>query len=389
MLKSVRLQNFKSFRDVRVNLGPRNLLVGPNMAGKSNFIEVFRFLHRVSFHGISAYGLRSALHGGVQELTWKGGDSNLISISLEGLGTGPGAPESAEWTYELAVAGDERGSVWVQEERLTLSIAGRRHELIVTKDGNRSLVNQDGREIIPRLDADRPALEFDIPGWDGSFLRQFVGSCYFYELLPPRMRNASPVTATRFLTPHGDNLSSWLMQLQTRYGDAFAQIRQVCRDVLPSFADLFTSPTEQGTVLVGSREEHLKRPVSMWEMSDGELAFVALLSVIFAPPELAASLCCIEEPDNHLHPRLLETLVELLRQVQDELGVSGSPQVIATTHSPYLVDKVSLDELIVFQKHEGATLVTYPRDKAHLRELLQNGELGLGDLFYSGALQGG
>jgi hypothetical protein len=52
------------------------------------------------------------------------------------------------------------------------------------------------------------------------------------------------------------------------------------------------------------------------------------------------------------------------------------------------VDKVSLDELIVFEKRQGATVVTYPKDKAHLRELLQREELGLGDLFYSGALQG-
>jgi len=178
------------------------------------------------------------------------------------------------------------------------------------------------------------------------------------------------------------------MQLQTRYSDAFARIQQVCRDVLPGFVDLFTSPTQQATVLVGSREEHLKRPLSAWEMSDGELAFVALLSLIYGPAELGAGLYCIEEPENHLHPRLIETLIELLRQAQDEPGASGSAQVIATTHSPYLVDKLSLDELIVFEKRQGATVVTYPKDKAHLRELLQNEDLGLGDLFYSGALQG-
>jgi predicted ATPase len=79
----------------------------------------------------------------------------------------------------------------------------------------------------------------------------------------------------------------------------------------------------------------------MWEMSDGELAFVALLSLIYGPAELGAGLYCIEEPENHLH------------------------------------------------KRQGATIVTYPRDKAHLREPLQNEELGLGDLVYSGALQGG
>lgn len=389
VLKSVRLQNFKSFRDVHVNLGLRNILVGPNMSGKSNFLEVFRFLQRVSFPQPGTLGLANAFTGGFQEFTWKGGDSNLIVITLEGAGAGAGRVPDADWRYEIAIVGDERGFIRVQDEQLSLSTSGLSHELIVKRDGGRSLVNKDGRDIVSRVDPNRAALEFELPDWDGSFLRRSIASCYFYRLIPGVMGRPNPAAAPRFLNEAGDNLSSWLMQLQTRYSEPFAKIRQVCRDVLPGFADLFTWPTQQATVLIGSREDYLNRPVSVWEMSDGELAFVALLSLIFAPPELSADLYCIEEPENHLHPRLLETLVELLRQVQDERGASGSAQLIATTHSPYLVDHVSLDELIVFEKREGATLVTHPKDKAHLRALLESKELGLGDLFYSGALQGG
>ena len=387
MLKSVQLQNFKSFRDVRVNLGLRNCLVGPNMAGKSNFIEVFRFLKRVSFPRPGTWGLPNAFTGGFPEFTWKGGDSNLIFISLEGTVTEAGDLQNSEWNYEISVVGDERGLIRVQAERLSLSSSGTSHELIVKRNGGRSLVNKDGRELVSSLEPSRAALEFEIPDWDGAFLRRSIASWYFYRLMPDLMRQMNPLAASLFLTEGGDNLAAWLMQLQTRYSDAFARIRHVCRDVFPDFADLFTWPTQQGAVSVGSRENHLKRPVSMWEMSDGELTFVALLSLIFSPPDLGASLYCVEEPENHLHPRLIETLMELLKQTQGELGMSRSGQVIATTHSPYLVDKVSLDELIVIEKRKGATVVTYPRDKAHLWELLQNEELGLGDLFYSGALQ--
>jgi predicted ATPase len=383
VLKSVRLQNFKSFQDVRVNLGVRNVLVGPNMSGKSNFVEAFRFLRRVAFFPEpGVWGLANAFPGGFHEFTWKGEDSNLIIITLEG------ATAEADWRYEIAIVGDERGFIRVQDERLTLSLLGQSHELIVSRDGQRSLVNRDDRVVLSGIDPSRAAIEFEVPDWDGSFLRKSIAWCYFYRLLPQHMRNVNPAAAAPFLKENGDNLSSWLMQMQTKYSEAFAKIQQVCRDVLPGFVDLFTSPTQQATVFVGSREEHLKRPLSMWEMSDGELAFVALLSLIYGPAELGAGLYCIEEPENHLHPRLIETLIELLRQVQDELGASGSAQIIVTTHSPYLVDKVSLDELIVFEKRQGATVVTYPKDKAHLRELLQNEELGLGDLFYSGALRG-
>ncbi|MBI3668144.1 MAG: AAA family ATPase [Acidobacteria bacterium] len=385
----MRLRNFKSFQDVRVNLGLRNVLVGPNMAGKSNFIEVFRFLNRVSFPQPGIWGLPSAFTGGFAEFTWKGGDSNLIAISLEGAVTEAGDLENAEWTYEISIVGDERGSIRVQEERLSFSFSGRSDELIVTREGNRSLVNRGGQEIYHNVDSTRAALEFDVPNWDGSFLRRSIAGWRFYKLIPPLMKQVNPASAPPFLTELGDNLSSWLMHLQTRHSDAFAKIQQVCRDVLPGLEDVFTWPSQQATVVVASRERHLKRPISMWQMSDGELAFLALLSLVYSPRELGASLYCVEEPENHLHPRLTETLMELLRQVQDELGPENSAQVIATTHSPLLVDKVSLDELIVFEKCQGATAVAYPRDKAHLKELLQRKELGLGDLFYSGALERG
>jgi len=122
-------------------------------------------------------------------------------------------------------------------------------------------------------------------------------------------------------------------------------------------------------------------------MSDGQLCFIALLSLIYAPLELGAPLNCIEEPENYLHPRLLHTLIGLLDQVQKELG-PRSAQIITSTHSLELVDKVGLDDLIVFEKRAGMTKCTRPAKKSHLRELLTREQMGLSDLYYSGALSG-
>jgi predicted ATPase len=142
---------------------------------------------------------------------------------------------------------------------------------------------------------------------------------------------------------------------------------------------------ESAKISIGSSEKYFKNPINLSRMSDGELAFLALMSLILAPEELAPPLLCIEEPENHLHPRLLEILVKILSQRQTELG-SRAFQIIITTHSPLLVDKLSIDDLIVFGKEQGATKATRASSKKRLKELLSRKETSLGDLWYSGAL---
>ncbi|MFQ5828382.1 MAG: AAA family ATPase [Candidatus Methylomirabilia bacterium] len=391
MIRRIRVKNFKSLKDVSLTLGLRNVLVGPNMSGKSNFVDVFRFLARMVFPAPGTYGVLNALTtlGGFSEVVWKGGDSNLISISLDGDGVlGSGLEKQVPWSYEISILGDvTRGSVTVQEEVLRVSGPNGTYNLVDTVDGQRVLKNSDGA-VLSRVDrSDRSALEFEIPDWEGNAFRWFVGSWRFYRLLPQRMKEFINVaTAQNFLTENGDNLSSWLLTLQTRHRESFEKIRQVAKDVFPGLEDVFTFPTQQATVYLASTEKHLKGPVSVWQMSDGQLSFIALLSLIFAPPDLSAGLYCVEELENHLHPQLLETLVELLKQAQDELEPYRSAQVIGTTHSPYLVDKCDLKELIVFERRDGTTQCSRPSDKKHLRELLEREEIGLGDLYYSGAL---
>ena len=176
------------------------------------------------------------------------------------------------------------------------------------------------------------------------------------------------------------------MTLQS-HPEEFQRMKQVATDVLPNLKEILTPPTQFATTYVTTQEKGLKGTINIWRMSDGELAFLALLSLIFAPENLGAPLYCIEEPENHLHPKLLETLVEVLTQRQDEFG-SRAAQIITTTHSPYLVDRVNFDELVVVEKFNGATKFTRPASKKHFKELLEREELGLGELWYSGALGG-
>jgi predicted ATPase len=382
MIKTLRVLNYLSLRDVNLELSARNVLIGPNMAGKSNLVNCFQFLSQVAISGLMrAFQDR----GGFSEVVWKGGDESRISFQLTGevISTDKGTPKAYE--YELSIIGSATGSITVEREHLVAKTGNLIYPLIDLRYGQGKITHADGSSVFTLPSPSQSALEFPVPGWEGTAVRDLISRWRFYRLVPAVMKQANAATEQVFLNSVGDNFSSWFMTLQGRHPLEFRLIKQAAVDVFPELEEILTPPTQFATTYVTTRERHLKQPVSIWHMSDGELTFLALLSLIFAPPSLGAPLYCIEEPENHLHPRLLETLVELLTQRQSELGPQAA-QIIVTTHSPHLVDKVNLDELIVVEKRNGATYFTRPASKRGLKELLESKELGLGDLWYSGAL---
>ena len=392
MLTKIRAKNFKSLKDVTLDLGPRNVLVGANMAGKSNVIDLFRFIYDITFPSLSGGGaLSNAVfgRGGFGELLWKGGNEQVIEIALSGT-TWDHGPEWS-WDYEISIQGDVYGNSRIAREQLRIRRATNLppDDLIETSGYERYFRNIQNQRVGASVsDTTRSMLEFEIPGSPANFLRSAVAKWRFYELVPSLMRTPNQTAAATFLQEHGENLSQWLLNLQAEhYDNSFARIQQVLRDTLPQVTSLFNAPTQQSTVALGSREKHLTRPVTLSQMSAGELAFIAFLSLIYAPPDRAGSLYCIEDLENYLHPTLIETLLQVLRQSQEEWERKHeAPQIIMTTHSPLVVDKMKLEEIVFVEKKEGATVCTRPSDKPHLRKLLQDEEIGLGDLVYTGAL---
>jgi predicted ATPase len=382
MITRLRVKNYLSLKDVDLELGQRNVLVGPNMSGKSNLIDCFRFLT----HMVSS-GLSKALldRWGFSEVVWKGGEESRISFQL--VAEDPETPQEPvrSYAYDLSVIGSPTGLISVEHERLEVRVGEKVSTLIDLKNGHGQVTRLDGSPAFEPPGPGRSALEFTVPGWEGTAVKDVIASWRFYRLLPSQMRQANLAVGQQFLKEDGSNFSSWFMTIQTGYPDAFRLIKQAVTDVLPDIEDILIPPTQIATTHMLTRERHLKRPVTSWRMSDGELMFLAWVSLIFAPEDFGAPLFCAEELENYLHPRLLETLVELHNQRRRALGPKAA-QVIFTTHSPYLVDHMDLDDLIVVEKQEGATRCTKPASKAHLRELLAREELGLGELWYSGVL---
>jgi predicted ATPase len=384
MIKKIRFQNFMCLRDVSLDLGWRNIFVGPNMSGKSSIIRALKFLTNVSLTGLTETITKE---GGFSEILWKGVDEGKISFSLREEVLFPDESKPRTYEYEIGLIGNSITSAFIIEKEFLKRIdEGGNYILADFRAGQGKGLHKDGTVAFEQKErSEKSFLEYSVPGWEGMGAKQVFSSWRFYQFIPFAMRQQNPTAKQYFLNIHGDNLSAWLHTLQTGYPDEYNRIIQVIRDVMPDIISIITPPTQMGTTFVQFKEKHLKRPVNLWGISDGALQFLALLSLIFAPTELGAPLFCIEEPETYLHPQLIDTLIEILLQRQLELGEKAA-QIIMTTHHPFLIDKLSLEDLIAMQKKDGATKAIRGVEKGQLRKLLDQGELALSDLWYSGAL---
>jgi predicted ATPase len=389
MIRRIGIRNYRSLRKVDLEPGLVNVFVGPNAAGKSNFLEVMRFLAHVAGQGLSkAVGDR----GGFAEIFWKGETSdNHIEFDLAVdllIETGkPPIPAN----YLLNVEGSQTGRMTVKREFLAIKHGQEFVNVIDMRSGHGEVKHLDGSKAFdPPADPSVSMLEFNIPNWAGTAFKTYLQLTHFYELVPRAMRHLKQFVKAPFLNELGDNLIEYLTTLRTAHAESFREIEQVVKDTFPEIEQLIPEPNQTGQVYLSSKEKFLKRPISVWNMAGGELVFIAFVAIILSPPEFGSPTTCVEEPENHLHPRLLETLVELLRQAQirNIANGYGASQIFATTHSPYLVDRLKLDELVVVEKTQGETHYTRPRDRKDLEELLSREHLGLGELWFTGALGG-
>lgn len=395
MITSLLVKNFRSLRDIHLDLRSRNVLIGANKSGKSTLLEALKFLRHVMGVGDVVKPVND--RGGLARIVWGGRAPSIPSVSqpqvlepiefqLHGETRRPGETTPIIFSYQLTIGGDLRGQIAISREILDLVILDSRRRLIDMAGGQGVAKKWDLNVLFENpTDQKKPALAYDIPGWEAGFVKSEIVAWQFFDLIPQVAKASSnTAAAVAALDEHGGNLSSWIHTLQVNYPDDFNRVAKLFRDAFPEVESLGTIVTQAGTTFITSREKFLQSPITVLEASAGELKFLALMSLIFSP--VSVPLVCVEEPENNLNPRLLSLLVEMANQRRTELGDAGA-QVIVTTHSPYLVDLLEPEDVVLVSKDEGATLFRRPGSEDDLRRLMRQSETTLGRLWFSGSLE--
>ena len=225
--------------------------------------------------------------------------------------------------------------------------------------------------------------EAALAGWND--LASRLRAVRFHTLDHSVMAKSCDAEAPAELAEDGGNIAAALHALQSNRPQEFEAIAAEFMRILPEFSGIH--PVKEGERIAlefGLRGE--ERRIRASRISQGTLALLGILFLATATPRPA--MLCIEEIDRGLHPRALREARDALYRLSHPEGGEAACQVLATTHSPYLLDlfRDQPEEVVIAEKTGSRASFRRLSDVGDLQALL--GEASLGDLWFSGVLGG-
>ena len=423
MIRLIEALNYRCLRYVHQPLDRFAVLVGANGSGKTTFLDVITFLGQLVSEGVEAAVWERTRN--FQELVWKQ-ESSHFELAVEAQAPEPLCACFGENGYnairyevrvgihsdtkEAAIL-DERGLVkraegyqprkpdvfpLLREPPDTILVgAGSthrqgKHRTIFRKGprGNDNFYSEvhhkTGKGWFPsiRLGPRKSALgnlpddttKFPIATWFRQLLIDGIQSLMLNSLA---LRRPSPPGQRRGFSADGSNLPWVVAQLEEpQHRSRLQQWVAHLQTALPDLVAVYTRerPEDRHRYLVLKYRSDLEVP--SWLASDGTLRLLALTLPAYVPDMEGVYL--VEEPENGIHPRAIETVFQSLSSVYDA-------QILLATHSPVILSLAKPEQVLCFQKTEqGATDIVRGKEHPSLRDW--RGKPDLSVLFASGVL---
>lgn len=378
-IESIRVKNYRALCDLELKpLSPLTALLGPNGSGKSTVFDVFAFLSECF-----SVGLRRAWdkRGRFKELHTRG-TSGPIEIELKYRERG----NLPLITYHLSIAEGLYGPVvaeeWLQWRR---GSQGKPFRFLNFENGSGRVVSGEmPDETEERIEEMLDSPEMLAVNTLGQFakhprvsaLRRFITGWHVSYLTADSVRGVAEAGPQERLSTTGDNLPNVIQYLKEQHPERLEEILATLSQRVPRLERVDSEFMADGRLLLEIKDAPFDKPILAKFASDGTLKMLSYLTVLYDPnpPQLLG----IEEPENHLHPRILPELAEECR------NASSRTQLLVTTHSPFFVNGLLPEEVWVLSRDEkGYTQAKRASDMRGIKEFMEEGAK-LGHLWVEG-----
>ncbi len=420
LLTGLKIKNFKSIASADIDFEPLTMLVGANASGKSNLINVFRFISNITTEGIDN---AVALQGGIPYLANaslpKGTPIEIsftLDLSNEGWVRSTGkktvALEIQKIDYHFTLQPNLRGGGYhiisddmsltfdclhvdltarrdqrytslnakylLSAERKTAKASIQlkhiftppdviddetRHtiECDITPQVFARLCNEDKKELmLYRISMLLPSLFSE-----STFIRIF-------DFDPRELKKSSSMASTKILEENGSNVASVLHSI-LRTKENRKKLTTLLNEFLPFVDGITIENNFDKSFSYKVQEKFSNKAFHANFLSDGTVSLLAIIIALYF--EELSNVIILEEPERNIHPKLLSSLLESAEDVSEE------KQVIITTHNPEFLKHAKIDNVRLVQRDaDGYTLISTPGNSEAVRCFVEN-DLGLDDLF--------
>lgn len=425
-IKNISINNFKSIENENINFEPLTMLVGANASGKSNIINIFRFIENIITDGIDN---AIALQGGIQYIANANlpkGEKIEIAFTIDvrnetwmrHLQNRKFALEVQEIDYKFIIQPNIRGTgyhiaydyVKISYDCYSIDSSASKDEkykplniqyTTVFERKNQKSTIKLNHQFVPKenveseleneLIRDNACTYFAfIANEDKTELMLYRLSMllppYFsestfiriFDFDPKELKKASSMASTKILEENGANLAS-ILQTILRKKESSKRLAALLNEFLPFVETISVENNPDKSFSYKIRECYNKKAFHANFLSDGTVSILALILALYF--EEQSNVIILEEPERNIHPKLLANLISSAEDVSKE------KQIIITTHNPEFLKHAQITDVrLVSRETCGKTKICKPADSQIVKEFIKN-DLGLDDLFLQGLLE--
>lgn len=395
-IEHIKVQNFKSFKYLDIELGRFTVIIGANASGKSNFTQVFKFLNDIKLHGLD------------NAVSQQGGMEYLLNF----------ADQSSSLSYEITF--NERVSILsfisrMMGNNVAITKVVYRFEIRQISDSNIKIIGDElninvdvskDKEKIPlsliisnknsQIKVDIDCLQKNQIKYEIEAVKKFVDLFFDTEYMPQSLLLENPLIASIILGSSGGRGSdikiynfdpklaklpvkiSGSSELESDGSNLSVAMKNTMRnsnkrktfsnligDVLPFVCSIDTGNLLDSSVMIVQKENYFEnKPIPAILISDGTINVTALICALYFQRN---SLTIIEEPERNIHPALIAKIVDMMKDA------SNKKQIIATTHSAEVVRHVDIANILLIKRDEvGNSQIIKPSNQEDVKEFLKN-----------------
>ncbi len=403
LIEGLRIQNYKALKDIAMGrigtvpelkgatpLTPLTAVIGKNGCGKSTIFDAFGFLADCMDTDLET-ACNARGRGGFGKLITNGNESEPIIITIYYRESKRDRPI----TYEISIGKGSDDLPLVLSEKLRQRPKNRSYGrpkpfLDLTRGKGTVWIGDDALEgdELKKKDVEFNPHRLAIVSLAEQFqenpriakFKSFIKAWYLSYFYPDASRRIPQAGVQKHLNLHGDNVGNVVQYLERHHPIILSRILEDISKKIPGIGTIKTHPDEiTNNLYLLFQDKGFAKPFTQQQMSDGTMKMFCYMLLLQDPEP--APFICIEEPENGLYHKLLETLAKEFRL--HATGKKGGSQVFVTTHQPYFVDALEPDEVWVLEKkHDGIAKIKRANEYDYVQNMADQGQ-PLGSLWYS------